>query len=67
MYQGTVKYVDNKKGYAFITQNNGGPDLSVEYSGINSNEYKLLSDGDLVEYALGVGHKGQCAINVTKI
>ncbi len=44
MAGGTVKWFDSKKGYGFISQQQG-PDLFVHYSDIEGDGYKSLKDG----------------------
>ncbi len=63
MSKGTVKWFDTTKGYGFISQENGDSDLFVHHSEIKGD---LLSDGDSVEYEIGEGKKGPCAVNVNK-
>ncbi len=67
MPQGTVKWFDAKKGYGFITQDGGGSDLFVHHKEINGEGYKSLDEGQSVEYEIGEGPKGPCAVNVTKL
>jgi len=51
---GVVKWFDEKKGYGFIEQE-GGPDVFVHHSGINSSGFKTLDEGALVSFWAGVG------------
>jgi cold shock CspA family protein len=44
--RGTVKWFNAEKGYGFITQEDGGPDLFVHYSEIQGNGYRTLNEGD---------------------
>ena len=68
MAKGTVKWFDAGKGYGFITPDDGGKDLFVHYSAIQSgSDYATLSDGQAVEFEVGQGQKGPCANNVIAV
>lgn len=60
---GSVKWFDAKKGYGFITQDNG-QDVFVHFSGIKGDGYKSLEDGQKVEFDVVTGKKGLQAENV---
>ena len=64
--QGTVKWFNSDKGYGFITQE-GGPDLFVHYSEIQSSGYRSLEEGQKVEFEITDGRKGKQASAVTVI
>ncbi len=64
--KGTVKWFDSAKGYGFITTEEGA-DLFVHYSGINKDGFKVLEEGQQVEFEVGEGKKGPQAINVTLV
>ena len=64
MLEGRVKWFNERKGYGFITRNDGGEDVFVHYSGINGNGFKTLQEGDLVEFEIKETPKGPQAINV---
>ncbi len=64
MANGQVKWFDRKKGYGFITQEDGD-DLFVHYSAINGDGFKTLDEGDEVEFEISQGKKGLQATNVT--
>ena len=51
MAKGTVKWFNDKKGYGFINEE-GGRDIFVHYSSINSQGYKTLSEGDQVNFEI---------------
>lgn len=63
---GKVKWFNNQKGYGFIT-NNEGKDIFVHCSGINSEGFKSLTEGDVVEFDVMDAEKGKQAVNVTVI
>lgn len=66
MVKGTVKWFNNKKGYGFITPENGN-DVFVHFSAISGDGYKSLEEGQAVQFEIKEGPKGQEAANVSKI
>ena len=62
---GTVKWFDNKKGYGFITPEDGEKDLFVHHSGLQMEGYKTLTDNQKVSYQVGDSDRGPVATNVT--
>ncbi len=67
MNKGTVKWFNSKKGFGFITPDDGSPDVFVHYSAIQaeSEEFKIIYEGDIVDYETTEGQKGPQASNVT--
>ena len=63
--KGTVKWFDVKKGFGFIQQEEGN-DVFVHYSNISGNGFKVLEDGESVEFEVVEGNKGLQAQNVVK-
>ena len=61
--KGKVKWFDGKKGYGFITGEDG-KEVFVHYSGIVKDGFKALNEKQEVEYELGEGSKGIQAITV---
>ncbi len=64
MSKGTVKWFSAKKGYGFISPDDGSNDLFVHHSDIQMSGYKSLDEGEKVEYEVGQGQKGPCATKV---
>ena len=67
MSTGTVKWFDDGKGFGFISQNNGGPDVFVHHSVINGEGFKTLAEGAAVEFEVQMEAKGARASNVTVV
>ena len=66
MKTGTVKWFNAKKGYGFISDENG-EDIFVHFSALNMSGFKVLEEGDKVEFEVVEGEKGPQAVNVTKL
>jgi cold shock protein len=64
--QGTVKFFNNEKGFGFISRE-GGDDVFVHFSNIEGSGYRSLSEGQLVEFDVAPGRKGDEAQNVRAI
>ena len=66
MPSGTVKWFNDKKGFGFIENDDGG-DVFVHHTDIQGSGFKTLSEGDRVSFDVEQGPKGPKASNVTKI
>jgi CspA family cold shock protein len=55
---GTVKWFNSEKGYGFIATD-GGPDVFVHYSAIQSEGFRTLEEGDKVEFNVQAGRDGR--------
>ena len=67
MARGTVKRFNDQKGFGFITPDDGGKDLFVHHTGIQSSGFKSLKEGEHVEYDAQQGQKGPQAVNVRPV
>ncbi len=66
MLTGHVKWFNDKKGYGFITRDDGQGDVFVHYTAIKGEGYRTLSEGDAVEFEIKETEKGPQAVNVVK-
>ena len=64
MATGTVKWFNAEKGFGFIAQEGGGPDVFVHYSAIDASGYRSLEDNQRVEFEVTQGQKGPQAEHV---
>jgi len=64
MATGRVKWFSNEKGFGFIEQDNGGPDVFCHFSAIGGGGYRSLNEGDEVEFEVEQGQKGLQARDV---
>ena len=62
---GRVKWFNDAKGFGFI-ERDGGPDVFVHYTAIQSDGFKSLKENDKVEFEVKEGPKGLQAANVTR-
>ncbi|MFJ4343541.1 cold-shock protein [Streptomyces sp. NPDC088915] len=67
MAQGSVKWFNAEKGYGFIQQDSGDPDLFVHYSEIVSQGFRSLEESQKVEFEIGQGSRGPQAQQVRAI
>ena len=66
MAQGTVKWFNDAKGFGFIAQD-GGDDVFVHHTAIQSEGFRSLAEGERVEFEVQQGAKGLQAANVRRI
>jgi CspA family cold shock protein len=64
MATGTVKWFNSEKGFGFISQDDGGPDVFVHFSAISGNGYRNLEENQKVTFETTQGPKGLQASNV---
>ncbi|MGD9487303.1 MAG: cold-shock protein [Calditrichaceae bacterium] len=63
---GTVKWFDAKKGYGFISTDNG-EDIFVHYTAIQTEGFKTLEESQKVEFTVVDGNKGPVASDLVLI
>ena len=64
--KGTVKWFNAKKGFGFISDESGN-DVFVHFSALQMDGFKVLDEGEEVEFDVVNGEKGPQASNVVKI
>ncbi|GAA1785465.1 MULTISPECIES: cold-shock protein [Streptomonospora] len=67
MAQGTVKWFNGEKGFGFISQDEGGPDVFVHYSNIDGSGFRNLDENQRVEFDVTQGPKGPQAERVRAV
>ena len=66
MKKGTVKWFNAKKGFGFLSDEDGN-DVFVHFSALVMDGFKVLEEGDSVEFDVVDGEKGPQAANVTRL
>lgn len=64
MVKGTVKWFNEKKGFGFLSREDGD-DVFVHYTSIQDEGFKTLKEGQSVEFEVQDGPKGPQAVKVT--
>ena len=66
MAEGILKWFNDKKGFGFIEQEDGG-DVFVHHSAVNITGFKSLNEGDRVSFDAEQGNRGPADKSVTKL
>jgi len=67
MNNGTVKWFNSEKGFGFITNNDGGDDLFVHFSAIESAGYKTLEEGQKVTFRIEADPKNSSKLRAVNV
>jgi cold shock protein len=67
MTVGTVKWFKAEKGFGFIEQDGGGPDVVAHFSNISAEGFRELLEGQRVEFDIAQSPKGPHAENIRLI
>ena len=67
MNKGTVKWFNSEKGFGFITNDATNEDIFVHFSGIATDGFKTLAEGQKVSYDVTKGNRGDQAVNVAAL
>ncbi len=65
MKTGTVKWFNAKKGFGFISDEEGN-DVFVHFSALMMDGFKVLEEGEKVQFDVVKGEKGPQAANVSR-
>ncbi|WP_328550364.1 cold-shock protein [Streptomyces sp. NBC_00366] len=64
MASGIVKWFNAAKGFGFIEQDGGGPDVFAHFSNIAAQGFRELLEGQKVTFDIAPGQKGPTAENI---
>ena len=66
MTKGTVKWFNDRKGFGFLSREEGD-DVFVHHTSIQAEGFKSLREGQEVEFEVQDGPKGPQAVNVKEL
>ena len=67
MTQGKIKWFDSKKGYGFITPDDGSRDAFLHVSALQKAGIDTLDEGEAITYNLAEERGKQSAVDIQKI
>ena len=67
MVRGKVKWFNDSKGYGFIELLDGGGDVFVHFSAIQTEGFRTLAEGQEVEFEVENGERGTYAASVNRL
>lgn len=67
MFQGSVKWFNEAKGFGFITKDDDKKDIFVHFTAIKVEGYRTLKEGERVSFEIEKGDKGDKAVDVCKV
>ena len=67
MNHGTVKWFNEEKGYGFISNDNGGEDVFVHFSSIQSTGFRSLAEGQKVSYEVEQDPKNSSKLRAANV
>ena len=67
MVRGKVKWFNDSKGYGFIEPEEGGGDVFVHFSAIQTEGFRTLAEGQEVEFEVENGERGTSAASVNRL
>lgn len=65
--KGKVKWFNDRKGYGFISKDDGSGDVFVHFSVIKTDGFKTLQEGQDVEFELLQDERGEKAVDVVPL
>jgi CspA family cold shock protein len=65
VFRGTVKWFNEQRGYGFIARENS-PDVFVHHTAIKMDGFRVLREGEEVNFEITQGPKGLQAVNVSR-